>query len=304
MRSAFIETRSVSYKLVLAALLLASPGCSVRKVTHIHPADRPAAGRNATLAELIAKINSQSAAIHTLTATVDLEPTAGSVYSGVIKEYHDVKGAVLVEEPARIRMQGQAPIVGTRIFDMASDGDDFRLYIPSKQKFIVGKNSMNRPTTNPLENLRPQHILQALTVPAIDAEHETPILEQAESRTQRRRFYVVNIVEAKGDHQLLLRRKVRFDRADLELVREQFYDPEGACTEDVQYAAYQDFQGIHYPTHIELTRPVEDYQLTITIEKATFNEPIAPEKFELTKPEGAELVDLSAAKPEEKPRDQ
>ncbi len=44
--------------------------------------------------------------------------------------------------------------------------------------------------------------------------------------------------------------------------------------------------------------------MTITIEKATFNEPIAPEKFELKKPEGAELVDLSAAKQEENPRGQ
>ena len=49
------------------------------------------------LPELVAKINAWSDAIHTLTATVDLEPTAGSVYSGVIKEYHDVKGFILLQ---------------------------------------------------------------------------------------------------------------------------------------------------------------------------------------------------------------
>ena len=43
------------------------------------------------------------------------------------------------------------------------------------------------------------------------------------------------------------------------------------------------------------------YEITITIEKATFNEPIAPEKFDLKRPEGAELIDLSAAKQGENP---
>jgi outer membrane lipoprotein-sorting protein len=146
--------------------------------------------------------------------------------------------------------------------------------------------------------------LQALTVPAIDTEKETSYLEQAEHRSQRRRFYVVNVVEVQGDHHVTLHRKVWFDRADLEIVREQFYDPDGTCNEDVNYGAYQDFQGIHYPTHIELARPEEDYEVTITIEKVTFNKPITPDKFDLKKPDGVELVDLSTAKPEEKPRGQ
>ena len=115
---------------------------------------------------------------------------------------------------------------------------------------------------------------------------------------------MVNIVAPHRDRHVILRRKVWFDRADLELVRMQFYEPDGTCTEDVRYSDYQDFQGIHYPTHIELTRPEDDYEVTITIEKATFNEPIPPEKFDLKKPEGAELVDLSAAKPEEHPHGQ
>jgi hypothetical protein len=239
-----------------------------------------------------------------MTAIVDLEPTAGSVYSGVIKEYHDVKGFVLLEKPSTIRMQGQAPVVRTSIFDMVSNGEEFRLSIPTKHKFIIGKTTFRHPAKNALENLRPQHILQALIVPAIDRERETPSRVEDQSRTQRRRFYVVNIesvVESSGAPRVILHRKVWFDRADLELVRMQFYEPDGTYTEDVRYSAYQDFQGVHFPTHIEISRPAEDYEVTITIEKATFNAPIAPEKFKLEKPEGAELINLSAAKQEEHP---
>jgi outer membrane lipoprotein-sorting protein len=279
-------------------------GCVVKKVTHVHVPGQGPPALDASFAELVNKVNTWSDNIHTLTATVDLQPTAGSVYSGVVKEYHDVKGFILMEKPATIRILGQAPVVRTNIFDMVSKGDDFRLYLPTKQKFVVGKNSTVHPAKNALENLRPQHILQSLIVPPIDGDHESAYREKLDTRSQRKRYYVINVIETQGGKQPILLRHVWFDRTDLEVSRVQFYAPDGTCTEDVEYSDYQDFKGIHYPTHIELNRPEDDYQVTIVIEKATFNEPIPAEKFELKKPEGAELVDLSAPKPEEHPSDQ
>jgi len=305
LRIALIETVKAFIGLVLTALLLATPGCLVRKVAHVHVPGQNVPARNASLAELATKIDGWSSAFQTMTATVDLAPTAGSVYSEEIKEYRDVKGFVLLQKPSALRMLGQAPVVRTNIFDMVSNGEEFRLYIPSKKKFIVGKATfLRRPAKNPLENLRPQHILEALIVAPIDAEHETAFRKEDQSRTQRRRYYKVEIVESPHDHHVVPRRTVWFDRADLELVRVQFYEPDGTYTEDVRYSAYQDFQGVHFPTHIEVSRPTEDYEVTITIEKATFNEPIPPEKFDLPKPEGADLVDLSVTKPGEKTLDQ
>jgi outer membrane lipoprotein-sorting protein len=301
LRIALIESSKVFFGFALIALLLATPGCVVRKVTHV-PAPGPAApALDANLADLVNKINAWSKAITTMTATVDLEPTAGSVYSGVIKEYHDVKGFVLLQKPSSLRMLGQAPVVRTNIFDMVSNGEEFKLYIPTKQKFIVGKTSFQHPVKNALENLRPQHILQALLVPPIDAEGEITGREKADHRDDAKRFYVVTVIEPQADRHFTLRRKIWFDRADLEVARVQFYDQEGACTEDVEYSGYQDFAGVHYPTHIKLNRPEDDYQVTLTIEKATFNQPIAPEKFDLKKPDGVELIDLSKEKPEENP---
>jgi outer membrane lipoprotein-sorting protein len=296
LRIALIDTAKVFSGLGLIALLLATPGCAVRKVTHVHIPGQTVPALDANLAELVAKINAWSGAIQTMTATVDLEPTAGSVYTGVIKEYHDVKGFVLLQTPSTLRMQGQAPVVRTNIFDMVSNGEEFRLSIPTKQKFIIGKTSFQHPAKNALENLRPQHILQALLVPPVDAEHETTYREKADHRMEAKRFYVVTVIEPQTNRHLILRRKVWFDRTDLELARVQFYDPDGTCTEDVEYSNYQDFKEIHYPTHIKLNRPEDDYEVTLTIEKATFNEPIPAEKFELKKPDGVELIDLSAAK--------
>jgi outer membrane lipoprotein-sorting protein len=262
----------------------------------------PAPALEASAADLVTRLNSRSEAIRTLTAKVDLEPTAGSIYSGVIKEYHDVKGFILIEKPAMIRMIGQAPVVRTDIFDMVADREGFRLYIPTKRKFYVGKNASRRPAKNSLENMRPKHILDALLLPPIDASREKYLGEEAEEGG--RRYYVVTVLEGKGERELTLKRKVWFDRSNLEISRQQIYGLRGSYVEDIQYAHYQDFQGIRYPTRIQVTRPVEDYRLSITIEQATFNQPIAPEKFELNKPETAQLVDLTAASSPEDPRGQ
>jgi hypothetical protein len=300
LRDALIKKSKVFSGLVLTAVLLALPGCLVRR-THVRADGASAPARDATVAELVTKLNAWSADIHTMTAVVDLEPTAGSVYSGVTKEYHDVKGFILLKRPATLRLQGQAPVVRTNIFDMVSDGEEFRLSIPTQHKFIIGKTTFHRPAKNAFENLRPQHIMQALIVPPVDAEHETWFRHEDQSRTQRRRYYKVYIAELPRDRHVVLRRIAWFDRADLELARMQFFEPDGTYTEEVRYSAYQDFQGVHFPTHIEVSRPADDYELTITIEKVTFNGDIAPEKFELTKPEGEDLVDLDALKPEQHP---
>jgi hypothetical protein len=204
----------------------------------------------------------------------------------------------LLKRPSTLRMLGLAPVVRTNIFDMVSKGDEFRLSIPTQHKFIIGKSTFHHPVKNSLENLRPQHILQALIVPTIDTEHETTFRLTHDHHSQPERYYELNIIQPQDKHITEVRR-VWFDRSNLELVRVQFYDPDGTCTEDVHYSNYQDFKGIHYPTKIEIDRPEENYQLAITIEKAAFNDDIPAEKFELKKPEGEEEIHLDGSSGEQ-----
>lgn len=212
-----------------------------------------------------------------------------------------MKGFILLERPAMIRMIGQAPVVRTDIFDMAADGKQFQLYIPSKQKFIVGDVAYHRPTKNALENLRPQHISEALLVPGIDPETEDYFSEEAEEASHD--YYVMSVLarQAPGGGPLKLERKIWFDRSTLDIARLQFFGEGGRRLEDVDYLDYKDFDGVRYPAKIEIHRPLEDYRLQINILNATFNQPIPPEKFELKKPESAELVRLSEGAGIEKP---
>ena len=47
---------------------------------------------------------------------MDLIPSTGTTYSGVIEDYHDVQGFILAQRPASIRVIGQAPVVA-KIFN-------------------------------------------------------------------------------------------------------------------------------------------------------------------------------------------
>jgi len=285
--------------LVLACFVMVASSCAVRRTTTVAPARAPAPALEATAHELIGRVNAWEEKIQTLTATVDFAPTAGSVYSGVIKEYHDVKGFILVKKPAFIRVIGQAPVVRTNIFDMVSDGETFWLNIPPKHKFITGANDLTRPAKNPLEHMRPQHFLEALLIPPIEQSRDRLSYEEAEEGN--RKYYVLSVFESAGAEPMFPQRRIWFDRSNLEIARLQLYGPQGSYVEDVHYSGYQDFDGVRYPSEIQISRSIDDYGMAVTIQKATFNQEIAPEKFQLKKPENAELVDLSAAsKPEGK----
>jgi len=279
--------------LALLALIAGGWACAVKRTIRVSPPQPPGPLKQATVAELVKDVDAWSQEINTLTATVEFKPTTGSIYTGVIKEYQNVHGFILLKKPAMIRIIGQAPVVRTEIFDMVSDGQEFRVSIPPKNKFIVGDNSYRGPSKTSLENLRPEHILDALLIPPIDESREKVFSEEEQAPTGQ--YYVLDVVVPTSAGELSLKRKVWFDRSNLSISRLQLYGAEGSLREDVDYADYRDFQGISYPGEITLKRPAEGYKLSIAIEKATFNQPISPEKFILKKPPNATLVKLGEA---------
>jgi hypothetical protein len=127
--------------MAVATLAAISGGCgggtTVIRKQNIPAAARPVA-RVATREQLLEKYNALASSVKSLNATVELKTTAGSQYSGLIQEYHEVKAFLLAARPANVRMVGQAPVIGKTIFDMASDGKEFRVWLPTKNKFLLG----------------------------------------------------------------------------------------------------------------------------------------------------------------------
>lgn len=262
-------------------------GCAVSRKSVVAPAAAEPA-LSATKAELIDRYNREASAVQTVNAAVRMSPTAGSALNGVVENYHQVNGYVLAARPASIRVIGQAPVVAKDIFDMASDGQIFHMYIPSKNEFLEGPAELHRTAKRPIENLRPQHLFDALIWPAI--EPDAPVLlEEVDALPAR--YYVLTVAKS-GPQGWELERKVWFDRLNLQITRMQIYDAQGALVSDVQTKDWRPAGEIVYPRDILIARPVDDYRLDVVITQLTLNQTIDTEKFRLAQPAGTQLVHL------------
>src|SRR5487761_2369725 len=84
-------------------------GCAVTQKTAVKPSGAPVPRLTATKAELLAAFNRQAESVTSLNAAVKLLLTAGSAYTGVIEQYHEISGFILAQKPSSIRVIGQAP---------------------------------------------------------------------------------------------------------------------------------------------------------------------------------------------------
>ena len=316
--------------LLSATLAAISCGCHGRTITGrtvVPQAERPVA-KDATREELLASYNAIARNLKTINATVELKPTAGSKYSGVIEEYHEVKAFLLAERPAEIRMIGQAPVIGKTVFDMASDGDTFRVSIPTKNKFLVGSVTGERNSAKPIENLRPQHLLDALLWPEIRKEEAVTMRE---FNNEQGRYYVLTVL--RGGYQLEVLREIWFDRANLQVARILTYGSKGTLLSDVSFSDWQPLDNsslsqsgattpstaaaapaapaatgpapapsiTSFPRNILIDRPHDDYKLEMQVAKVAVNEEIPADRFKLEQPPGSELVHVGETAADTKP---
>jgi hypothetical protein len=286
----------VSTCVFLATVAAISCGCSVRngvRNTTVVPKTQIPVARDASREELLDLYNQIAQGTKKLNTTVELRPIAGSTYSGVITEYHEVKAFLLAARPAEIRMIGQAPVIGKTVFDMTSDGATFRVLIPSKNKFLVGPVAVDRSSSKPIENLRPQHLLDVLLWPEIRKEESTTLRE---FNDENARYYVLTVL--RGGYQLEVLREVWFDRADLHVARIETFGPKGVLVSDVHLADWLPLETPagpsetvnSFPRAIRLERPHDDYKLDLQVTKVSLNEEIPAERFKLEQPAGTELV--------------
>ena len=254
--------------------------------------------------ELVDHINTEAAKIKTLNATVDIATSVGGEKKGKVTDYEEIRGYILVRKPDMLRMIGLFPIVRNKAFDMVSQGNQFKLSIPAKNKFYVGHNDVVHPTANTLENLRPQVIYNALLMPEIDPQNNIAVLEDSieiiydakNRKNLEQPDYVIDIVTRAGD-QWYLSRKIIFDRTNLVPHQQIIYDQSGAIVTEATYQVYQDYNGVRFPNVIQITRPLEEYSIRLTVVKLVINDPLRDEQFALQQPAGSILVDLDQPQP-------
>jgi len=280
------------YLVFVLLVLFVQAGC-IKKTTRLPDSQRLLPAKDATRGELLQGLETRAKQIASLKATVAIDFSRGGAKSGVLDEYRETKGYLFVERPSHIRVQVQAPLVLTTVAVMVSDGQQYRLSIPVKNQFAIEDVHAPISVKNSLGNLRPQVFLDALFVdvmPYLNQPNVGRLFEEAVVGI--RSYYVVTFVDTSGP-ELQVLEKIWIDRTDLEVGRKQIFGKEGRLEQDVEYQEYHEEDGIRYPKVVVIQRPVEDFTVKLTFQQTTMNEKLEAKIFDLPRPEGSQLVQLT-----------
>ena len=278
--------------LVLFVFAVTCSACVSRKLTVV-PFLPPT--ETATLESLVSRIN-QWRNVRSLVLPVDLQfETVEGAEEGQARQYRIAQGRLLLEQPSRIRLNIESPILSASIAEMASDGEHFQLLIhPYEYRaLILGTNERSYDgktdkldkhpdlkKAGPFANIRPHHLSGAFLIPPIPREdpyatallREERVVEPDERRGAnsasdvRKSYYVVTAVRLGRATPLV---QYWFDRlGELTLKRQQVYDQFGLLVADIRYSEYlppDRSTGVRFPSKVRIERLYDDYTLTLTV---------------------------------------
>ncbi|MBV8671830.1 MAG: hypothetical protein JOZ33_00230 [Acidobacteriaceae bacterium] len=291
--------RRCEYKALLLLLPILS-GCFVHTRT-VKQAKMPSVVLTATADELVQDVNRQCQAIHSLSATVEFRASEGGPRKGKEKTYTSFSGYILLRKPEAVRVIGLVPVLHTRAFDMASDGSQFKLlmYYPHDH-VIEGSDKVTKESPNPLENLRPNIFFDSLLINCVRSDDLVTLTTDTETKVDPKTKellldpqYDLTVVRRKpGSQELIPERVVHFTRTDLQTVQEDIYDQNGSIQTTAIYGPLQRFGPQMFPGTITIKRPLEEYQIVITIQKINVNLTLSDDQFEIKIPEGTPVHKL------------
>jgi outer membrane lipoprotein-sorting protein len=287
---------------LLALLLPVLTGC----ISHTKKLQQPIlAGPvlDADVLDLVKGVNERYDKIQSLTATMDFNVSVGGVHKGKQTDYTSLRGFMLFRKPQMLRVLIKVPVILTTAVDLASDGTDFKLLIPSKSRVIEGKNSVGKRSPTPLENLRPSVFVDSVLIHDISPDQIVSVIHESSTtldletkRLMELPQYDLTVMSgappisdkdiAKVAEPL---RVIRFSRIDLLPVEQDIYNSAGDLETQVIYGPYKDFDGTKFPVTIDISRPLDEYRIRLSVEKLLINQPLPDKQFELTIPAGTKV---------------
>jgi hypothetical protein len=275
----------------LVALAPALTGClsHIRTVPKTHPA---AVVMNATLDELLRRVDTRFNETQSLNATVEVVASTGGARQGQIKVYTSLGGYIFLRKPEDLRVLLRVPVLGSQALDMVSDGKNWKLWIPPQHKALVGTSDVADASQHGLESLRPKVIFDSLLVRGLDP-HQIVVLTQdsrvipdpkGNKQLIEEPDYELSILEPPKGNTAHTLRVIHIGRSTLLPYQQDIYGPDGNIVTRAYYSNYQYFGDIPFPMKIVIDRPQDQYGLAITFTKLTLNQKLEDDQFELEFP--------------------
>jgi outer membrane lipoprotein-sorting protein len=283
----------------LLPLLLS--GCFVISTTRRLPVPKmPSITQTVTPDELVKRLNERWASLDSMTAKVDILTSVLQTKEGLAKDYTRMSGIIVMRKPEQLRVLGRAPVIGITMFDMASDGKEFTLYIPSKNIAYKGPATLKKKSAIQYENIRPGFFLDALAVRGLEPDEfysVTTDSETVEDSAKKHLYFVPEYIlsvtkHIPGSHRDQPVRVITFHRDNMLPYEQDLYDSQGNLETHVSYQDYQDFGSGLYPSTVTIKRPLEDSQIVLLVEKVSKNVPVAEDQFVVNVPDGTTIKSL------------
>ncbi len=285
---------------VLTLALIPLSGClfTTRKL----PAPKaPAVTQTVPASDLVHQLNQRWGGLKSLYAKVDIQASTMKAKDGVEKDYTSFPGIIMMRKPEMLRVYGRYPIIGTPMFNMASDGKTFTLYVnPPKNIAYQGPATLTHKSANITENMRPGFFLDALLVRGLSDDDEYMMTADTDTVEDAKRKhlllipeYILSVMQRKsGSQELKPVRVIHFHRDDLLPYEQELYDEQGNLETEVTYGGYVDFGGSKYPGTVTIKRPLEEFQIVMTVEKVTENLDLKDDQFQIEIPAGVKVQTL------------
>jgi len=293
----------------VVSLLFLNAGCGLfgaKRKIEVPPVLTPLEA--ASKDQLVQEINRLST-VKSIHGKVDIQFEDTSFASaGIADQYRLVDGTITLQRPGQIYLQIQFTFVdiaqmasdGEHFTVAILKGDE------KYKRFVKGTNSAvypkldteaNHPnaksdkqkekqTVSALSNLRPQHLTDAFMIRPIEANNSAIYVQsefyqdEADTRAEAKKggrvirgYYLLEEFTQPQNGDAKLTRRFWFDRVSkIRLARVQSYDDRGRIVTDVSYSNEKGIGSgtpVTLPSRIEITRPQDQYKLSISYQDVT-----------------------------------
>jgi outer membrane lipoprotein-sorting protein len=254
-----------------------------------------------TLDQLIHQVNTRFDDIQTMKATVEISATTGSSLQGHITESPSFSGYIFMRKPEDMRVILLVPVLRNQAMDMVSDGKNWKLWIPPRNRAMEGTSEVTTPSKNGLENLRPAVFFDSLLVRGLqpneivsltsdirivpNPKKKNELIEEPDYDLQ-----ILSQPEGQIEH---TRRVIHISRTNLLPYQQDIYDANGKVATRAVYSNYHYYDNIPFPSKIVITRPMDQYSLTVNITKLSLNLKLDNDQFEMKIPDSVPIQNMN-----------
>ncbi|WP_188552711.1 DUF4292 domain-containing protein [Edaphobacter dinghuensis] len=284
----------------LISLVPALTGCltHTRIVPRTHLAEMVI---GTSLDQLVHQINTQYDAINTFKASVEITATTGGSLQGHVTEYPSFSGYIFMRKPEDLRVILLVPVLRNQAMDMVSDGKTWKLWIPPRNRAMDGTSQVTTPSKNGFENLRPAVFFNSLFIRGLDPDEiaslttDIRIVQDAKKKKDliEEPDYELQILSQPQGQTAHTHRVIHISRIDLEPFQQDIYDADGKIVTQAVYSNYQKYGDISFPSKIVITRPLDQYSLTVSITKLTLNQQMDNDQFDLKIPDNVPVQHMN-----------